>query len=478
MKKILFLFLALSAMLSYSQSIPDYQWEFYKKIVFPASDSAKVNPFLGAISENGTFYVVSSKATRLTANNAVYWGRIDMDTLKLFIDYDKNKDSDTLTGIMGMVRGVAAFGNSVLIVGNAPYPRTKPNALSAIYVYHNLDTNQVEKFGHSSLGLSGAGYGSWIHGGSVTKDTILFTGITFGTSFRAYNFSHWYKGAARGSWILPNPTNPNIFSNVMEPGGPEQGGVDVIRDVAMLPNGDYNDTNTVFYTSRNSRASALTGGIAVWKGGTQTYTLNYKPKRVQVPLSEFDFTPFIPYGIYADVNGILWVAGPDTTRKWVKGYYVEGDLAVPISELPSSTSMSDPKPDGAPFAVPTDVFLTHSTSYAFVVDAGQKCVWVFKNTLVSAERELSKNINFDLKQNYPNPFNPTTVIEFSIPQEGYVTLTIYNSLGQKIQELVNGNLRAGVHVKFFTANNLPSGVYYYKLTYNGSSLVKKMILTK
>jgi len=478
MKKLFsIIFLCVNVIL-YSQTIPDYEWEFYKKISFPANDLAKVNPFLGAISENETFYVISSKATKLSANNAIYYGKIDMDTLKLLIDYDRNGDSDTLLGRVGMLRGVAAYGNTVMAIANAPYPRTKPNALSAIYLYHNLDTNQVERFGNSALGLSGAGYGSWIHGGSITKDTFLFTGITFGTSFRTYNFSYTYKGSSRGSWCPPNPSNPNIFSNVMEPGGPEQAGVDVIRDVAVIPGANYYDTTVVFYTSRNSRSNLLTGGIAVWSGGMQTYPLKYKPKRVQVPFSEFDFTPFIPYGIYADKNGILWVTGPDTARKWVKGYFVDGDLAVPISELPSSTSMSDPKPEGAPFAVPTDVFLTYSTSYAFVVDAGAKCLWVFKNKLVSAEKEIKKSLNFELKQNYPNPFNPTTVIEFSIPNDGFVNLIVYNTLGQTVSELANEYMRAGSYVKFFTANNLPSGVYYYKLIYQGNSIVKKMILAK
>lgn len=85
---------------------------------------------------------------------------------------------------------------------------------------------------------------------------------------------------------------------------------------------------------------------------------------------------------------------------------------------------------------------------------------------------------FVLKQNYPNPFNPVTRIEFSVPVSNNVTLIVYDGLGREIKRLVNHNLTAGFYGIDFSAGNLASGVYYYKLSAGNYSDVKKMIILK
>ncbi|MGD8777551.1 MAG: PQQ-binding-like beta-propeller repeat protein [Ignavibacteria bacterium] len=87
-------------------------------------------------------------------------------------------------------------------------------------------------------------------------------------------------------------------------------------------------------------------------------------------------------------------------------------------------------------------------------------------------------ISYMLEQNYPNPFNPATTISFSIPEEGFVKLNIYNSIGQKITTLINENLQAGSYKTDFNAANHASGIYFYTLEVNGYSTSKKMILLK
>lgn len=76
---------------------------------------------------------------------------------------------------------------------------------------------------------------------------------------------------------------------------------------------------------------------------------------------------------------------------------------------------------------------------------------------------------FRLLQNYPNPFNPTTKISFEIPQEGRVTLSIYNLQGQIVTTLVHGKLSAGVHQVSFHANGLTSGIYFARLDADGNN---------
>jgi Secretion system C-terminal sorting domain len=86
--------------------------------------------------------------------------------------------------------------------------------------------------------------------------------------------------------------------------------------------------------------------------------------------------------------------------------------------------------------------------------------------------------DFHLKQNYPNPFNPTTTIDFAVPQSGFYTLKIYNTLGQEIAELVNGQLQAGSYSRSFEASRLASGLYIYTLKGNNVTISKKMILLR
>jgi len=85
---------------------------------------------------------------------------------------------------------------------------------------------------------------------------------------------------------------------------------------------------------------------------------------------------------------------------------------------------------------------------------------------------------YSLSQNYPNPFNPTTTIEFSIPKSGFVTLKIYNLLGQEVTTLVSENLQAGYYHVDWDASQLASSVYYYMINAGEFKTVKKMILLK
>jgi Secretion system C-terminal sorting domain len=85
---------------------------------------------------------------------------------------------------------------------------------------------------------------------------------------------------------------------------------------------------------------------------------------------------------------------------------------------------------------------------------------------------------FELKQNYPNPFNPSTQIAFSIGRPADVKLAVYDILGREIAVLVNRSMSAGSHSINFMADDLPSGVYFYKMEAGGNEQVRKMVLMK
>ncbi|MCR9134080.1 MAG: glycosyl hydrolase [bacterium] len=83
-----------------------------------------------------------------------------------------------------------------------------------------------------------------------------------------------------------------------------------------------------------------------------------------------------------------------------------------------------------------------------------------------------------LQQNYPNPFNPTTTIGFSIPKTQYIELSIYNSIGQQVATLVNGELSAGLYNLNWEAGSYSSGIYFYQLRTNVGIFTKQMLLIK
>ena len=98
-------------------------------------------------------------------------------------------------------------------------------------------------------------------------------------------------------------------------------------------------------------------------------------------------------------------------------------------------------------------------------------------TSVETTRELVVE-DYILEQNYPNPFNPATAIKFSIPDNSFVNLNVFNVVGQKVAELVNTQLEAGAYEVSFDAKGLSSGTYFYQLNAGGINLIRKMILLK
>ncbi len=85
---------------------------------------------------------------------------------------------------------------------------------------------------------------------------------------------------------------------------------------------------------------------------------------------------------------------------------------------------------------------------------------------------------FELSQNFPNPFNPSTMIEYKLPNDGNVSISVYDNSGKEVKSLVNEFKAAGYYSVNFNASSLSSGVYYYKLTAGSFNAVKKMLLVK
>jgi hypothetical protein len=105
----------------------------------------------------------------------------------------------------------------------------------------------------------------------------------------------------------------------------------------------------------------------------------------------------------------------------------------------------------------------------------------FSYTVTSSDISRDNNgfiKEFKLYNNYPNPFNPSTVIKFDLAYQSHAKLVVYDVLGREVLGLIDENLKAGSYSIELKADNLPSGVYFYKLVTDSYVDTKKMLLIK
>jgi hypothetical protein len=114
-------------------------------------------------------------------------------------------------------------------------------------------------------------------------------------------------------------------------------------------------------------------------------------------------------------------------------------------------------------------------SYTIIDGAGRITSGV---SSVTVEQSTSVPTVYGLSQNYPNPFNPVTKIDYQLPNDGFVTLALYNVLGQEVARLVNGEHRAGYYSITVDGNSLSSGVYIYRISSGDFVSTKRMLLLK
>ena len=128
-----------------------------------------------------------------------------------------------------------------------------------------------------------------------------------------------------------------------------------------------------------------------------------------------------------------------------------------------------------------------NSTYAFAVMDSEG---VFRRNLSEvvtglADKKTDLPISLNLGQNYPNPFNPSTTINYQIPKDGFVSLKVFDIVGNEVKTLVNEYRSAGNYSVNFDASNLSagrqglsSGIYFYQIKTNNYFAVKKMLLLK
>jgi len=230
---------------------------------------------------------------------------------------------------------------------------------------------------------------------------------------------------------------------------------------AFLPS-----TSTSFYTCRIFVKDSL-GGVSFGIGKTAT-------SRVYSAPSFALNTTYLLIAKYSFESG----TGDDSVK-----LYVFTSPVLPGTEPSTPTAGPDAGGSDATELGRFSVRQGTSTSSPNLIIDGIKVSTTWTGIITEVKSLFTVPDNFDMSQNYPNPFNPTTKIKFSLPQNGFVTLKVYNILGEEVNTLINGNYNSGVYETEFNAGNLSSGMYFYRINYfstDGKSFsdTKKLILVK
>ena len=133
-----------------------------------------------------------------------------------------------------------------------------------------------------------------------------------------------------------------------------------------------------------------------------------------------------------------------------------------------------------PLLVHEDIIYTFAPGLGIVREQhdGWYSYEITSTTLTDVVYEPGAPELFSLLQNYPNPFNPTTSIRYVLPSSGTVVLRIFDILGQEVATPVNGRKEAGEHAVIWEARDVPTGVYFYRLTAGGYTQTRTMILVR
>lgn len=229
-------------------------------------------------------------------------------------------------------------------------------------------------------------------------------------------------------------------------------------------------TVRVIHANANTGSSTLTGGIDR-VSAVRYYKITYTQGGGAATMS---FDRFYPS--YGTDDGVA--AGNTDLRS----AYSTNDRATWTGfgqSRTDTTTLTNPPIQVHPDSLSSPYTLTGGTGAVYVALA--RLTGTTTNNLgvgVYVVEEAGIPQRYFVAQNYPNPFNPSTTIEYGIPKEGHVTLTVFNLVGEEVATLVNGQQVAGVHRVQFDASSLPSGIYFYRVNAGEIAQANRMLLLK
>ncbi|HEX2866629.1 MAG TPA: T9SS type A sorting domain-containing protein [Ignavibacteriales bacterium] len=226
------------------------------------------------------------------------------------------------------------------------------------------------------------------------------------------------------------------------------------------------------------RAGSIDGGV--WESTGQSRPTPLGKKLASLTAST-TLTPSVPYPVpWTNWRGVdLRSKNIPTDKPFAVGFVFGADAAVPGIMVTHHTGSSDPyhsytyfTPSGSPA---NWYYLTAGTDTVAIYLI--RAYVSFTNVQSAVSKDL-RPLSYSLSQNFPNPFNPVTTIRYGIPESGFVTLKVYDMLGNEVASLVNKDQMPGEYTATFDGKNLSSGVYFYKLSQGNFTQTKKLLLMK
>jgi hypothetical protein len=347
-----------------------------------------------------------------------------------------------------------------------------------------------------------------VGGATVTitqADSITFT-IPFTDQDRHILFTHsayyldkWLVDWMRGGWELPYKNDPDPVKRwqppqtILDVGNPYSIDQYTHRDFDLIPypRPMLDSTALVYFDSTDSQGEKLYPyinraelyDVSLYADSSEAVRSSINPRFV-VPATYLDSLKYFLWQKWGDNLNKMWAFLPDSgfTQAWP----LPENLAYENDTL--KTAAMGGFPLGDLFHWWNPAVRQGATDYysAWLAQAEDERNRI--NTWLETGTDPLSNITelttgtipaqYTLSQNYPNPFNPTTNIEYSIPLSGQVSLKVYNTLGQVIATLFEGNQRAGNYLATFDGSGLASGIYLYQLKSGKTTITKKLVLLK
>jgi len=341
-----------------------------------------------------------------------------------------NKESHIFVGTIGIVRKSTDNGDTWEITNDE---------LPVSFIH----TLAISPEGHIYLGANSENYRSTDGGYNWTKLDLEFGAKTFVFKEDSHIFAGVYPGnSSTPQYIYRSADNGETWEQVL------CAEKTYYWSIALNSKGDI-------FAATSGYDGSIHGGVYRSKDNGENWTqINYglpnlKARSIIIDSNDHIFAAISGSGVYCSIdNGENWIEVNDG-----------------LSDIRVKCLGINPE---------NDIFVGTGASGIPASEGGH----VFRNSVITSVNQIINKIpdNFTLEQNYPNPFNSTTTIKFSIPNSKYVSLKIYNILGQEISTLFSGKLPSGEHEVHWIAHNLPSGIYFCRLQSGSFTKSIKMVL--
>jgi hypothetical protein len=381
------------------------------------------------------------------------------------------KDSTVVVGTNQGINYSSNYGNSWMIGGGGiAYADCRAVVFAPIFTNY-YQVNWLAGYNVSYM------FGSLIpaSGWSIfPRDSAVLTGGNNVNSILKTTGDELYVGTDKGMYILKGGPPNEYWDRINN--GLYSGDFTIVREVIEF-NGDvFIGTNSGVYkrTSSgwieknvgltNTNVTALGGSGSFLFAGTNTSS------------TEGVFISSDHGESWTFAQTIPWVTSIQAIGPNIFASSYGDGIWLSIDYGSSWTQINDGFSSSAYYVLSTGI----NDKYIY---AGTNASGVWRRDLSELVTDVNHSTNltpsaFYLGQNYPNPFNPSTTISFSIPNESFVSLKVFNSLGEEVAELVRETKPAGNYSVSFDASELTSGIYFYKITAGSFSQTRKMILVK